>query len=100
MANAAAVLGPVTADETAEICQHALAIVVLQAGGKLKTASNPFDLARVVIDDLARIGGRRSLRGPRHATVMPDSRIQYKRKRLRASVPPCVVIRRSGSAKG
>ena len=44
MANAAAVLGPVTADETAEICQHALAIVVLQAGGKLKITARDLNV--------------------------------------------------------
>jgi hypothetical protein len=38
-----------------------------------------------------RLSGRRIFRAPRHGTVMPDSRVQYKREVLGASAPRCVV---------
>lgn len=38
------------------------------------------DLTRLIVDDLLRVGWRRILRAPRHDTVMPDSRRQYKRQ--------------------
>jgi len=39
-----------------------------------------FDLPRLIIDDLPRVRRRRVFRAPRHGTLMPDSRIQYKRE--------------------
>lgn len=40
----------------------------------------PFNPARLIVDDLARVVGRRILRAPRHAMLMPDSRVEYKRE--------------------
>ena len=42
--------------------------------------TEPLDLSRLVINDLVLIFGRRIRRASRHATVMPDSRAQYKRE--------------------
>ena len=46
----------------------------------------------LIVDDLVRLSGRRILRASRHATVMPDSRAQYKKEMPRASVSRCVVL--------
>ena len=35
-------------------------------------------ISPLIVDDLVRLSGRRILRAPRHGTVMPDSRAQYK----------------------
>ena len=50
--------------------------------------AEPLILLLQLVDDLLRVTRRRILRAPRHATVMPDSRAEYKWKppRLCASV--------------
>lgn len=39
-----------------------------------------FDLTRLIVDDLLRVTRRRIWRAPSHASVMPDSRVQYKKE--------------------
>ncbi len=53
----------------------------------------PLDLPRQILDGPRRVPRRRILWRTRHATVMRDSRAQYKREMLGASVPRCVVFR-------
>jgi hypothetical protein len=55
--------------------------------GATHVLAKPIILAPQILDDLLRITRRRrTLRALRHATVMPDSRMQYKSKVLSASV--------------
>jgi hypothetical protein len=54
----------------------------------------------LIVDDLVGLSGRRILRAPRHRTLMPDLRVQYKREKapcLGASV--CRDREKSGSAE-
>jgi hypothetical protein len=46
----------------------------------LQILAQPFDLARLIVDDLSGIWRRRIFRAPRHPILMPERRSKYKRE--------------------
>jgi hypothetical protein len=53
--------------------------------GPQQILAQPFDLPRLIVDDLLRVMWRRVGRAPRHAAVMPDLPVEYKKEmRIRA----------------